>query len=581
MVYQNELSVDINAKGCETVYAKQGDFETRLLLITLLQDGEPYTIEDDVAVRIAWNKPDGNQVLNDCAVENGKIKVVMTQQMLIEEGEAQCEIMLFKTDQLLTTALFTVVIVPAAYDSDVIESSSEYTAFTNKLADIDVVLSEATQTAQEAAKTAEEAKEIADTVVVDENERKENEKVRAANETQRQTNESGRVEAENIRVANENQRIANETQRVEEWSAQKSEIESVVTEAGSAVQAANDATDLANSKASLADEKATLADTKAGLAQSAATSADTAAQSANTAASNADSKAQLADEKATLAQTAATAADSATVSANNAADRANSAAEEIEKHDYEQLVQEVEFIQGQVDNFPTTYVPSSRKINNKSLSADITLTASELNAAPINHASTSTTYGTASTTQYGHVKFGTDSASACVGNDARLMPTGSIIQFGGSSAPSGYLFCRGQAVSRTTYSALFNVIGTTYGSGNGSTTFNVPDLQTRTAVGYKSGDSDFGTLGNAVGNKTKGLVAQIGAFDGALNSIGYNAVSADSMTGETFYSGAGVKDCTWASQDKTPSFVTKVSDYQNNDISLIQPSLTVNYIIKY
>jgi microcystin-dependent protein len=55
--------------------------------------------------------------------------------------------------------------------------------------------------------------------------------------------------------------------------------------------------------------------------------------------------------------------------------------------------------------------------------------------------------------------------------------TGVIKMYGGSSAPSGYLLCQGQAVSRSTYSALFSVIGTTFGAGNGSTTFNVPDLR--------------------------------------------------------------------------------------------------------
>ena len=54
---------------------------------------------------------------------------------------------------------------------------------------------------------------------------------------------------------------------------------------------------------------------------------------------------------------------------------------------------------------------------------------------------------------------------------------GSIIPFGGSVVPSGYLLCNGQAVSRTEYSELFAVIGTAYGKGNNSTTFNVPDLR--------------------------------------------------------------------------------------------------------
>jgi hypothetical protein len=58
-------------------------------------------------------------------------------------------------------------------------------------------------------------------------------------------------------------------------------------------------------------------------------------------------------------------------------------------------------------------------------------------------------------------------------------PAGSIIAFGGTSAPTGWLLCDGSAVSRTTYAALFSTIGTAYGSGNGTTTFNLPDFRGR------------------------------------------------------------------------------------------------------
>ena len=63
------------------------------------------------------------------------------------------------------------------------------------------------------------------------------------------------------------------------------------------------------------------------------------------------------------------------------------------------------------------------------------------------------------------------------------MPTGAVLSHAGASAPSGWLLCYGQAVSRTTYAALFAVIGTTYGVGDGSTTFNVPDLRGRAVAG--------------------------------------------------------------------------------------------------
>jgi len=68
-------------------------------------------------------------------------------------------------------------------------------------------------------------------------------------------------------------------------------------------------------------------------------------------------------------------------------------------------------------------------------------------------------------------------------------PTGTVQAYAGSASPSGWLLCDGSAVSRSTYAKLFALIGTTYGVGNGSTTFNIPDLRERTAVGYKSGFS--------------------------------------------------------------------------------------------
>lgn len=68
-----------------------------------------------------------------------------------------------------------------------------------------------------------------------------------------------------------------------------------------------------------------------------------------------------------------------------------------------------------------------------------------------------------------------------------MMPVGTILLYGGTSAPTGWLLCNGAAVSRTTYSELFAVTGTAYGTGDGSTTFNVPDFLGRTVIGTGSG----------------------------------------------------------------------------------------------
>ena len=74
------------------------------------------------------------------------------------------------------------------------------------------------------------------------------------------------------------------------------------------------------------------------------------------------------------------------------------------------------------------------------------------------------------------------------------VPIGSVTPFAGQSAPSGWLLCNGAAVSRTTYAALYAIIGTTYGSGNGSSTFNLPDMQGRFLLGVNS-DHARGTKG--------------------------------------------------------------------------------------
>ena len=70
-------------------------------------------------------------------------------------------------------------------------------------------------------------------------------------------------------------------------------------------------------------------------------------------------------------------------------------------------------------------------------------------------------------------------------------PIGSIVPYGGTTVPTGWLLCQGQAVSRTTYAELFAIIGTNFGTGDGSTTFNIPDLRESTTKGVGlSGNSE-------------------------------------------------------------------------------------------
>lgn len=108
---------------------------------------------------------------------------------------------------------------------------------------------------------------------------------------------------------------------------------------------------------------------------------------------------------------------------------------------------------------------------------------------------------------------------------------GSVTMYAGSSAPAGWLLCNGQAVSRTTYSALFSAIGTTWGVGNGSTTFNVPDMRESSPYGAGTYAAVTGTthgpvtthdalaLGTSAEDRLETHIHTVkGALEGALGS---------------------------------------------------------------
>lgn len=118
------------------------------------------------------------------------------------------------------------------------------------------------------------------------------------------------------------------------------------------------------------------------------------------------------------------------------------------------------------------------------------------------------------------------------------VPTGAVMDFAGSSAPSGFLLCDGSAVSRTTFAGLFATVGTTYGSGNGTTTFNVPDARGRVGAGkddmggipanrLTTGGSgiDGTTLGAAGGVETYALVTAELASHTHTGTTGNESVS--------------------------------------------------------
>jgi len=169
------------------------------------------------------------------------------------------------------------------------------------------------------------------------------------------------------------------------------------------------------------------------------------------------------------------------------------------------------------------------------------------------------------------------------------IPTATIVPWSDSSVPSGFLECNGAAVSRTTYSALFAIIGTTYGAGDGSSTFNVPDLQDNVAVG-KSGTKALASTGGAntvqstgnVGGSTANATlstAQLAAHTHTTPSRkppgpypssverGYHTLSGDPFVSGSTGSGTG------HSHNMSATFT-------GDSTSVLQPYLTIIYIIK-
>lgn len=86
-----------------------------------------------------------------------------------------------------------------------------------------------------------------------------------------------------------------------------------------------------------------------------------------------------------------------------------------------------------------------------------------------------------------------------------LTPIGVVLPFTGGNIPDKWLLCDGSPISRTDYADLYDVIGVTYGIGDGATTFNIPNLSGKIPVGYEISDSDFNTLGATGGAKTHTL----------------------------------------------------------------------------
>jgi hypothetical protein len=152
-----------------------------------------------------------------------------------------------------------------------------------------------------------------------------------------------------------------------------------------------------------------------------------------------------------------------------------------------------------------------------------------------------------------------------------VLPTGSVIAFAGnpSSSPSGYLLCNGAAISRTTYAGLFAVIGTLYGSGDGSTTFNLPNLNDKFIQGSgTAGTSKAAGLPNIMGNIQPVTEYVASSGSGAL----YNANSSSGYRGT--YRNDGNRMIIYFDASRSNSIYGASTTVQ-------PPALTMRFYIKY
>lgn len=160
---------------------------------------------------------------------------------------------------------------------------------------------------------------------------------------------------------------------------------------------------------------------------------------------------------------------------------------------------------------------------------------------------------------------------------------GVVLPFAGAAAPAGWLLCDGSAVSRTTFAHLFTVIGTAYGTGDGSTTFNLPDLRGRVAAGK---DNMGGTAAGRLTNAGTGNSGINGTTLGATGGADRHTLTTAQMpahthtlkyTTATFTSGAGVMPQTFGSGSTATTDSTGTGDAH----PIVQPTIVLNHIIKH
>jgi len=174
--------------------------------------------------------------------------------------------------------------------------------------------------------------------------------------------------------------------------------------------------------------------------------------------------------------------------------------------------------------------------------------------------------------------------------DIEGIPTATIIPWSDSSVPTGYLECNNQAVSRSTYSALFTLVGTTYGAGDGSSTFNVPDVQDRCCVSKSNnkalastgGANTVAATGNVAGSTANATLStpQLASHShGRTNQFNGPGRTGTSSGGRYDRSGGGPSNTGNAGSGNAHSH-NMSANFTGDATSVLQPYLTIMYIIK-
>ena len=167
------------------------------------------------------------------------------------------------------------------------------------------------------------------------------------------------------------------------------------------------------------------------------------------------------------------------------------------------------------------------------------------------------------------------------------IPIGTVIDFAGIVSPTGWFMCYGQAISRTTYSELFAAIGATYGSGDGATTFNLPDCRGRVIAGK---DDMGGTSADRITAGMRGTAA----FNGdALGAAGGNERSQDhvhqyydqdqyfSIVGASGFAAGPHFNQQYNNASATRNTYGLHSDFARAESGNVQPTIIMHKIIKY